>query len=99
MPGIWQSESFAVSLPIENSPPGIQTIPSGATDMGAEGPGMVGANPAPDDVSRGTSRSFAGDVGRDQRWATRARDKRTMTPPITFMIFIPFTFFLLPRVR
>ena len=30
MPGILQRESLSTGLPIENSPPGIQTIPAGA---------------------------------------------------------------------
>jgi hypothetical protein len=34
MPGISQSESLSPALPIENSPPGIQTIPGGAGDRG-----------------------------------------------------------------
>jgi hypothetical protein len=43
MPGILQSDSLSTGLPIENSPPGIQTIPAGAAgDTGAVF-GIVGA--------------------------------------------------------
>jgi hypothetical protein len=39
--------SALASLPIENSPPGIQTMPPGGGDAGCVVSGTVGANPVP----------------------------------------------------
>ena len=46
MPGILQRESLSTGLPIENSPPGIQTIPAGAAPGGSAGFGIVAAKAA-----------------------------------------------------
>jgi hypothetical protein len=56
MPGISQSESLSVALPIENSPPGIQTIPGGADD-GDVALGTVGAK----EEDSATSGTLVGD--------------------------------------
>src|SRR5687768_8583340 len=45
-PGSSHNASAEASLPIENSPPGIQTMPAGADENGRPDPGMVGRNPA-----------------------------------------------------
>src|SRR5215470_19259103 len=44
VPGMVQSDSPESSLPIENSPPGIQAMPSGAGPGGAAVLGIVAAN-------------------------------------------------------
>src|SRR5215469_13022523 len=57
MPGILQRESLSTGLPIENSPPGIQTIPAGARPGGSVVFGIVAAKAA---ETTDVSDSFAG---------------------------------------
>ena len=57
MPGILQRESLSTGLPIENSPPGIQTIPAGAAPGGSVAFEIVAANAA---ETADVSDSFAG---------------------------------------
>src|SRR5262245_22560685 len=46
IPGILHRDSLSTGLPIENSPPGIQTIPGGAGTGAGAVFGIVGANAA-----------------------------------------------------
>src|SRR5215813_354059 len=55
MPGMLQSDSLSTGLPIENSPPGIHTIPCGAAPGAGPALEMVGAKP---DVSADISDSL-----------------------------------------
>ena len=57
MPGILQSESLSTGLPIENSPPGIQTIPAGTGPDGSVVFGLVAAKAA---ATTDVSDSYAG---------------------------------------
>ena len=50
---------------MENSPPGIQTIPSGAGPGGEAGFDTVGRNPATTDVGAGTAETSDGLKDRD----------------------------------
>jgi hypothetical protein len=98
MPGISQSESLSVALPIENSPPGIQTIPGGAGVGGDAAFATVGAK---EEDTSGTLVDDNASVGcRDDagRSAYTVNDAAIRTPSISnqttdevFVRFITFT--------
>src|SRR5436190_7755466 len=83
-PGRPHNDSLAASLPIENSPPGIHTIPSGA---GAGAAGLFGTVGANGELAGVAPFSFAsvvatGSAGRERNIAT-ATTPATTTAPVT----------------
>lgn len=64
MPGMLQRDSLSSGLPMENSPPGIQTMPAGAGTGAGSVFGIVRAKDDETDVTVDTSASEAGALSR-----------------------------------
>jgi hypothetical protein len=99
MPGILQSDSLSTGLPIENSPPGIQTIPGGA----AAGAGVVFGSVGPKDEAITVTGSFdAGGKasGEDDGFIACTVKAAAVTNPNTTSqpALALFLFFLFPRI-
>jgi hypothetical protein len=80
MPGSSHNASAEASLPIENSPPGIQTMPAGAAETGRPDPGMVGANPADDGASVTGSAPHA--IATRAAKTTNSESRKNLTAPL-----------------
>src|SRR5215471_828705 len=99
MPGISQRDSLSTALPIENSPPGIHTIPGGA-GTGAEFVlGIVGSN-VDEALDAAVVADIASRLGAIRAWTVNAATvTRLNISNARFPFMIPSNFTLLAQIN